>query len=142
MIELSLAQYPQKELIAKCGECGGEVWRRAWDTYNDYNRIRAAAKKKCKKCPHCGKTNEADTLTKVEWQKHKDIYGRTTQDWEALTESGDFLVWKHGKIWRGRWREYGSDNPIMLGFSSSLEGIKRRCERSQYWPNSQEGKNI
>lgn len=132
MIELSVAQFPQKELIAKCSECGMEVWRSTWDTYSDYNRIKVASRRKYKKCPHCKKGCEDLAVTVIKWQK--SLNG----DYIAQAPEGDFLIWRYGRIWKARWRVYGSDKPVMLGFSSTLEGMKHRCERSQYWPKGGE----
>ena len=126
MIELSVTQYPVKEIIARCGECKAEIWRQTWDTYADYQRKRGLAKKLYKKCPSCGaKTEKGGGI--VQWTREAN------GDYLAKREKGDFLVWKYGRIWKGRYRAYGTDKPVMLGFSSTLEGMKRRCERSEYW---------
>ncbi len=166
MIEISVTNYPQKELVAICGECKKEVWRKEWHTYGNCARVKAQMKRNLKTCPHCGKKAMDRTLTgpseneiatsptasrndkhgksqterndTPKWEKHIDIYGRTTADWEVKLKYGDFLVWKEGKIWRGRYREYDSYSPIMLGFSSTLEGMKRRCENSVYWRKEEE----
>ena len=138
MIDLKVTRFPEKAIVATCRDCGKEIWRQEWETYGDYQRKRSLARKLYKKCPLCGAkaTNKEERPT-LKWERHIDIYGRTTRSWEAKAEKGDFLVWKCGRIWKGRYRVYGSDKPVMLGFASTLEGIKQRCERSEYWPKAQ-----
>ena len=139
MIKVATAKYPQKDIIVFCDECAKEIAREAYDTYFDCDRVKLKLKRLYKKCPFCSEIatpaarNDKGTQETIKWEKHIDIYGQETKDWEARLPDGDFLVWKQGKIWKARYREYGSDMPIMLGFSSTLTGIKQRCEHSKYW---------
>ena len=126
MIDISVTNYPKKEIYAVCGDCGAEIWRETWDTYADYNSKKRLAKKLYKKCPKC--CAETKSKTKPVWQR--GLNG----DYAAQTPEGDFLIWRYGRIWKGRWRKYGSEVPVMLGFASTLELMKRRCERSEFWP--------
>ncbi len=140
MIKVAPTSYPKKEVVCFCDECAKEIAREAYDTYFDCERTKSRMKKRYKKCPFCNEIAEPVACNGnhraaqvVKWEKHFDIYGQETKDWEARLPDGDFLVWKQGKIWKARYREYGSDMPIMLGFSSTLTGIKQRCEHSKYW---------
>lgn len=135
MIELTVASFPQKELVATCSVCKREIGRESWQGYSDFSRVKSNARRKHKACPFCEiATGKVLAMTGGEsvWQKHVDIYGRVTKDWEAKRKKGDFLIWKEGKIWKARYRAYGSD-PIMLGFSSTKENAIKRCEHSAYW---------
>ena len=129
MIEISVTNYPKKEIYAVCSECKAELWRETWETYADYNSKRSSARKKFKGCPRCGKTAKkaAEMPVPVKWEK------QFNGDWMAKLLKGDFLIWKYGRIWKGRYRVYGSDKPVQMGFASTLELMKKRCERSEYW---------
>ena len=139
MIKVAPTTYPKKEVVCFCDECAKEIARETYNTYFDCDRVKSKLKRQYKKCPFCSEIvapmarNDKEVQETVKWQKHVDIYGQETKDFEARLPDGDFLVWKEGKIWRARWRVYGSDMPIMLGFSSTLTGIKQRCEHSKYW---------
>ena len=155
MIKISPTSYPKKEVVCFCDECAKEIAREAFHTYFDYDRVKLKLKRQYKTCPFCedvdpspvgagieihstrGRSVGMTGAKKVKWEKHVDIYGRVTRNWEAKLPDGDFLVWRQGKVWRARWRVYGSDMPIMLGFSSTLTGIKQRCEHSRYWPKAE-----
>ena len=101
MIEVSVTQYPKKEIVATCRTCGMELKRRKWDTYSEYQRLSFSMKHNCGPCPHC---KQASLPKELKWEKHYDIYGRITKDWEAKTVEGDFLIWRHGRIWKARYR--------------------------------------
>ena len=140
MIKVAPTSYPKKEVVCFCDECAKEIARESYDTYFDCERTKSRMKKRYKKCPFCEDiaapavcNDKHREVQVVKWEKHFDIYGQETKDWEAKLPDGDFLVWKKGKIWKARYRAYGSDVPIMLGFSSTLTGIKQRCEHSKYW---------
>ena len=150
MIKVATAKYPQKDVIVFCDDCAKEIARESYNTYFDCDRVKSKLKRLYKKCPFCSECDASSTASgppspagegKVKWEKHFDIYGQETKDWEARLPDGDFLVWKQGKIWKARYREYGSDMPIMLGFSSTLSGIKERCEHSRYWREQVDGCN-
>lgn len=127
MIKVSVTDYPKKEVVATCLNCGAEVKRQQWDTYWDYRRLLFSMPKT--RCPHCDLGPQSNSL---KWEKHYDIYGRVTADWEAKTDEGDFLIWKHGRVWKARYRAFGSGDPQMLGVSSTRDGAKRLCERSRF----------
>ncbi len=129
MINISVTNYPKKEIYAVCRDCGAEIWRETWDTYADYNRKKSFAKKLYKKCPRCGVQTEKQK--KITWQR--ELNG----DYAAQAPDGDFLIWRYGRIWKGRWRKYGAEKPVMLGFASTLELMKQRCERSEFWPKEE-----
>lgn len=139
MIKVAPTTYPKKEVVCFCDECAKEIAREAYDTYFDCDRVKLKLKRLYKKCPFCSEIvapahhGNKGLKEAIKWEKHIDIYGQETKDFEAKLPDGDFLVWKQGKIWKARYREYGSDMPIMLGFSSTLTGIKQRCEHSKYW---------
>ena len=129
MIEVSATPYPEKAIVATCRSCGAEVKRRHWDTYSEYKRLLFSMKSRYAKCPHC---QQAAAPNGLKWEKHYDIYGRLTSDWEAKVAEGDFLIWKDGKIWKARYRVFGSENPKMLGVSHTRDGAKRLCEYSRF----------
>jgi hypothetical protein len=127
MVEISVTDYPKKEIYAVCRDCGAEVYRETWDSNADYNRKKAVARKKYKGCPKCGTTAQKEDKLAIKWEK------QFNGDWMAKARKGDFLIWKYGRIWKARYRVYGAEMPVMLGFASTLELMKRRCERSEYW---------
>lgn len=129
MIVVYTTEYPKKEIVATCRTCGKEVKRKAWDTYAEYKRLSFSMKKSYTQCPHCEQAAGTEAL---KWEKHYDIYGGITQDWEAKTADGDFLIWRDGKVWKARYRAFGSDIPKMLGVSRTRDGAKRLCERSRF----------
>ena len=129
MVKVSVTQYPEKEIVATCNHCGAVVKRREWDTYSDYKRLFFSMQKNIKQCPHCKKMAQPNVL---QWEKHYDVYGRVTQDWEAKTDNGDFLIWKDGRIWKARYRAFNSNEPQMLGISSTRDGAKRLCQKSRF----------
>ena len=154
MIVIKPTRYPTKEVVVTCGECQQVIARVEWTTYADFERVKSSIRRKHKSCPFCGKKTTDGYMTEPQGENGGDssaspqndrVGGRNdkgspkwvkrsaTGDWEAKRKDGDFLVWKYGKGWRGRWREYGSDNPIMLGFAPTLESMKKRCENSVYW---------
>ena len=111
MIRISPTAYPQTEVFAVCDVCGKEVARETFDTYFNQKRVQAKLRKQYRTCPFCeerSRTEEGKAVM-LKWQKHLDIYGRVTKDWEAKAPEGDFLVWRQGKLWRARWRAYGSE---------------------------------
>lgn len=147
MIKVATDKYPQKDIIVFCDECAKEIAREPYNTYFDCDRVKSKLKRQYKKCPFCSEIvapahhGNKGLKEAIKWEKHIDIYGQETKDFEAKLPDGDFLVWKQGKIWKARYREYGSDMPIMLGFSSTLSGIKERCEHSRYWREQVDGCN-
>lgn len=147
MIKVATAKYPQKDVIVFCDDCAKEIARESYNTYFDCDRVKSKLKRQYKKCPFCSEIvapahhGNKGLKEAIKWEKHIDIYGQETKDFEAKLPYGDFLVWKQGKIWKARYREYGSDMPIMLGFSSTLSGIKERCEHSRYWREQVDGCN-
>lgn len=64
----------------------------------------------------------------MKWEKVKE-----TGDWQAVGENGDFLIWRHGKVWKARWRS--TDKTVTKHFPIAylIKTAKVRCERSDYW---------
>lgn len=129
MIVVSVTEYPKKEIVAKCTSCGAVVKCENWDTYSEYKRRFFSMRKRYNQCPHCVPPVQFGAL---KWERHYDVYGRVTQDWEAKIDEGDFLIWKKGKMWQARYRAFGSDDPQMLGISKTKGDAKKLCERSRF----------
>ena len=54
-------------------------------------------------------------------------------DWEAKGEKGDFLLWKDGKWWKGRYRHIYCENAKFYVYAPTLNEIKKKCEENYYW---------
>ena len=110
--------YPKKELVAVCTDCGAELWRTAWESYSNYNRLKARALKELH-C-NCGKRSPR-------WEK------LSNGDWEAKSKNGDFLVWRYGRIYKWRYRTYGKTSPDVIGFSYTKKDAFAACEKHKEW---------
>lgn len=66
-------------------------------------------------------------MSRKDWQRSAN------GDWKAKRGQGDFLIWRSGGVWKARYRAYGSDKPVMLGFSYEVAKLKERCEKNYYW---------
>lgn len=54
-------------------------------------------------------------------------------DWVADGEDGDFLVWKEGALWKGRYRSKDHKIHFFLPRQRKLTDMKRLCEDNNYW---------
>ena len=57
-------------------------------------------------------------------------------DWEAIGEDGDFLIWKEGSVWKGRYRSTDHKKHFLLRPRSKIAEIKKACEDNYYWEES------
>lgn len=53
-------------------------------------------------------------------------------DYQAKGKNGDFLLWKYGKQWKGRYRSASGQYTFFL-FDKDLKKLKARCESNHYW---------
>lgn len=118
--------FPAKEMIVSCTSCNAELAREVWNSYHDYNRKQAAARKRFARCPKC------KTAFKV---------SRETPTWEtagngdliAKGKNGDFCIWRYGNAFKWRYRTYGKQYADQIGFAVTKEYAKSMCERHKEW---------
>ena len=61
-------------------------------------------------------------------------------DWQAKGTVGNFLLWKKGKRWTGRYAANKGSHFFKLPFGS-LKDLKDICENNYYWEaKSSDGK--
>lgn len=53
--------------------------------------------------------------------------------WQAKGKHGDFLIWKEGKRWKGRYLSADKTNNFFLPWKKSLKEMKTICEDNYYW---------
>ena len=63
----------------------------------------------------------------MKWEKLKN------GDWIAQGEKGDFLLWKEGRVWKGRYRHIYCENAKFRLGALTLKELKKRCENNAYW---------
>lgn len=63
----------------------------------------------------------------MKWERLKN------GDYQAVGMEGDFLVWREGKMWRGRY--WSNDRVIhfLLPKKPTLTEAKAQCESNHYW---------
>lgn len=66
-------------------------------------------------------------ITAMEWEKDKD------GDWVAKGKHGDFLLWKEGIWWKGRYSGYDSNKWFTLRPRRNVKELKSLCESNYYW---------
>ena len=62
----------------------------------------------------------------MKWQRN------SIGDWQAIGEYGDFLVWRDGGAWKGRYRSTDHKMHFFLP-RGKLAEVKKACEKNQYW---------
>ena len=55
-------------------------------------------------------------------------------DWQAIGQYGDFLVWRDGTAWKGRYRSKDYKTHFFLP-RGKLSEVKKICEKNQFWEN-------
>ena len=68
----------------------------------------------------------------MKWSK------KANGDFEALGFRGDFLLWKDGRKWRGRYRSKDKRRHFFMAPQGKLADMKRLCESNHYWEQSKE----
>ena len=63
---------------------------------------------------------------------------KTNGDIEALGFRGDFLLWKDGRKWRGRYRSKDERRHFFIAPQGKLAEMKRLCESNHYWKQTKE----
>ncbi len=53
-------------------------------------------------------------------------------DWQAKGKGGDFLLWKVGNRWTGRYSSNKGGKFFKLPYGS-LKDLKAKCEDNYYW---------
>ena len=117
--------FPKSELFAYCSACKTELARVGWTSYHDYGLQKTKLGKRFDRCPKCKAVFNA--VAKPTWKK------QATGDWKAACRNGDFLVWKHGRVYKWRYRAYGNTYADRLGVSNCLSGAQKACERHSEW---------
>lgn len=84
-------------------------------------------------CPNCiagykydEKRNKAEDKVVMKWER------LSNGDYQAKGKNGDFLLWKYGKQWKGRYRSASGQYTFFL-FDKDLKKLKARCENNHYW---------
>ena len=129
-VDWRLVGYPGKELYAVCLTCNTEIVRKTWDGYIDFKYWRDKLKKQYTVCPVCKAKNKQPPVQLPTWSK------RGNGDWLAMAKFGDFLIWKYGRAYKWRYREYGRESANCVGFASTLEIAKTMCEKHEGWQGS------
>lgn len=127
MIDWRLVGYPGKEIYGVCMTCNKEVVSKKWDGYIDYKYWRDKLKKEYEVCPYCAGKHVKASLTPPKFEK------QTNGDWLAKARNGDFLIWKYGRAFKWRYREYGRESANCVGFASKLSIAKKMCAKHEGW---------
>lgn len=64
----------------------------------------------------------------MEWKRTN-----RADEWMAQGEKGDFLIWKNGRKWKGRYRHILCQNPKFFLWADTLKDMKKMCENNAYW---------
>lgn len=54
-------------------------------------------------------------------------------EWQAKGEDGEFLLWKSGRQWTGRYAANKKGGKFFKLPYGSLRDIKAKCEDNYYW---------
>lgn len=66
-------------------------------------------------------------ITGMKWEKDKD------GDWVAKGKHGDFLLWKKGAWWHGRYSAYNNTKWFKFQPRRNINVLKSLCEKNYYW---------
>lgn len=117
--------FPNGKLVAQCSACKAELAYVAWTSYYDHSLKKEKLQKKFDRCPRCKAV--FNVAARPTWVK------QPTGDWRAACRNGDFLVWRHGRVYKWRYRVYGNTYADQLGVSSSLMRAQKACEGHLEW---------
>ena len=124
-IIFSTTVFPRKEIIANCKACGTEIKCILYEGYFDYQAKKRKLEKSIKECPKC-KAVFIDSKVNIPWVK------LVNGDYLARALNGDFLVWKDGKIYKWRYRQYGAETAQVYKAKTKGEAM-RSCARHKEW---------